>query len=325
MPRASSTASAARRVWIAASVIAALALAPAAFGQAAKKKATAPAASTPAETIERIQKTGTLKLGYRTDARPFSFNDEAGKPAGYSVELCEGLAGSVKSELNLPALKIDWVPVSVENRLKAVQQHDIDVQCGAVTVTLGRRKEVDFSTPIFPGGVGVVTRSDAPKQLRNILAGGAKDYTPNWRAVALNIVREQVFATVPGTTAEQWIKQRGKELQVEASVIPVSNYDEGIQAVLDRKASAFFAERAILLDAAQRNPSHRSLTVIERQFTYERLALPVARGDEDFRLLVDKSLSQLFTSPGFSEMYQKWFGKPDETANTFFRWNALPE
>jgi ABC-type amino acid transport substrate-binding protein len=313
-----------QRNWMALSVIAALTVAPAAFGQAAKKKTTS--ASTPsAGALDRIQKTGTLKLGYRADARPFSFNGEQGAPAGYSVELCQAIAEAVKSELKLPALKVEWVPVTVENRLTAVQQHQVDVQCGAVTTTLERRKQVDFSTPIFPGGVGVVVRSDAPKQLRNILSGKANDYAPTWRAVALNVLREQVFATVPGTMAEQFMKQRSDELHVQSHITPVASYDAGIQAVLDGQASAFFAERAILLDAAKRNPATRSLTVIDRQFTYEPLALPVPRGDDDFRLLVDRTLSRLYGSPGFADLYQRWFGKPDESATTFFRWNALPE
>jgi len=53
--------------------------------------------------------------------------------------------------------------------------------------------------------------------------------------------------------------------------------------------------------------------------------LAIARGDDDFRLLVDRSLSRFYNAPGFGSSYTKWFGKPDETAKNFFRWNALPE
>lgn len=316
------TASGRQLGWMAAWGIALLALTPAAFGQAAKK--TAPATSTQAGTLARIQKTGILKLGYRTDAPPFSYRDQAGKPAGYSVELCQTVGEAVDGELDRP-VKVEWVAVSVEDQLGAVQRHEIDVLCAAQTVTLERRKQVDFSTPIFPGGVGVLVRSDAPRQLKNILAGKARDYSPTWRAVALNILREQIFATVAGTTAEQWVKQRSQELNVQSHMIPVPNYDAGIQAVLDRDASAFFAERAILLDAVRRGPESKRLTVVERLFTYEPLALTISRGDEDFRLLVDRSLSRLYDSPAFPETYEKWFGEPDETAKTFYRWNALAD
>jgi len=50
------------RVWIATCAIALLAIAPAAFGQAAKKAAP-PAATPPASTLDRVRKTGSLRLG----------------------------------------------------------------------------------------------------------------------------------------------------------------------------------------------------------------------------------------------------------------------
>jgi ABC-type amino acid transport substrate-binding protein len=309
---------------MAVSAIALLAVAPPAFGQAAKKT-TAPAAKPAAVTLDRVKSSGTLKLGYRTDARPFSFKDASGNPAGYSVDLCRAIGESVKSRAGVADLKVEWVPITAENQLQAVEQHEVDVSCAAVTVTLKRREQVDFSLPIFPGGVGVVMRSNSPKRLRNILNGEAQQYTPTWKAVALNIILEQVFVTVPGTTAEQWIKDRGDELKVQFRVDPVSGYEAGIQAVLDGKASAFFAERAILLDAVKNHKSADDLTVLDRQYTYERLALPLQRGDDDFRLLVDRALSKEFESAGYQGTYAKWFGEPNEKSEVFFRWNSLPE
>ena len=35
--------------------------------------------------MSRIRSTGRLTLGYRADARPFSYADDSGMPAGYSV------------------------------------------------------------------------------------------------------------------------------------------------------------------------------------------------------------------------------------------------
>jgi len=309
--------------WIAVGAIALLATAPAVWGQTGKK--TPATAEKPAGgTLDRIKTAGSLKLGYRTDARPFSF-EEAGKPTGYSVDLCQALGESVKRQLGRTDLKVEWVPITADNQLTAVARHDVDVVCAAVTVTLKRREQVDFSTPIFPGGVGAVVRSDSPKRLRNILNGEAQEYTPTWRAVALNILREQVFSAVPGTTAEAWVKQKGQEFDVQFILAPVQSYEAGIQAVLAGKAGAFFAERAILLDAVRRHPKTDDLLVLDRQYTYERLALPIGRGDDDFRLLVDRSLSQQYESTGYEGTYTKWFGKPNEKSEVFFRWNALPE
>jgi ABC-type amino acid transport substrate-binding protein len=65
--------------------------------------------------------------------------------------------------------------------------------------------------------------------------------------------------------------------------------------------------------------------VLDRLFTYEPLALALARNDDDFRLTVDKSLSGLFASKDFDDLYRKWFGEPDENVRSFFRMSVLPE
>jgi putrescine:ornithine antiporter len=65
--------------------------------------------------------------------------------------------------------------------------------------------------------------------------------------------------------------------------------------------------------------------VLDRLFTYEPLAIGVRRGDDDFRLLVDQTLSRLYRSPELAKLYAPWFGKADDGTITFFRLSALPD
>ena len=67
------------------------------------------------------------------------------------------------------------------------------------------------------------------------------------------------------------------------------------------------------------------LVVLDRQFTYAPIALALERGNADFRLIVDRALSQIFHSEKFHNLFVKWFGKPDQSADTFFRLSTLPE
>ena len=89
-------------------------------------------------------------------------------------------------------------------------------------------------------------------------------------------------------------------------------------------ADVFFGERTVVLgamDAAAR----KDLVVLDRMFTHEMVAFALARGDDDFRLTVDRALSNFYPSPDFRELYAKWYGAFDDNARTFFLWNALPE
>jgi ABC-type amino acid transport substrate-binding protein len=59
------------------------------------------AAGAQAQTLERVRESGTFKIGYRTDAAPFAYQDELDEAVGYSVDLCRAVAINVKQALGL--------------------------------------------------------------------------------------------------------------------------------------------------------------------------------------------------------------------------------
>ena len=277
-----------------------------------------------ADTMDRIRESGKLTLGYRTDARPFSYMDASGNPAGYAIALCEAVSGAIKTESGNESLAVQWVPVTIEDRFTAVSQSKVDLLCGPDAETLERRKEVAFSIPVFQGGIGAIVRADAPAPLRDVLSGRPPS-GPTWRGSPARILDQKTFSAVAGTRSESWLNEKIHEFQIAANVITVDSYEAGITSVLDGGASAFFADRAILVDAAQTSASADDLLVIERLFTHEPVALVLVRNDDSFRLVVDRALSKLYTSPEFETLYLKWFGQPDDVTKAFFRMSALPE
>ncbi len=276
-------------------------------------------------TVERIRASHRIVFGYRTDARPFSYTSGGGRAAGYSIALCNRVADAVRHDLSLTDLRVDWMPLAVGDRFRALQEGRVDLLCAADTVTLARRTAVAFSIPIFPGGVGALVRADAPVRLREVLAGHGEVFQPIWRAHATQILQANAFTAVRGTTAEGWLMDRMDTLHVVAGRSAVDDYDAGVQALASRKADVFFGERAILIDAARRRQPARDVILIDRSFTYEPIALAMARGDEDFRLIVDRALSRTYRFGDIRPLYSDAFGEPDATAITFYRWNALPE
>jgi ABC-type amino acid transport substrate-binding protein len=278
-----------------------------------------------AATLDRIKETGHIRLGFRADAQPISYRDSGGKAAGYAVDLCLRVVEAIKGELALPNLTVDWVPVTAESRWTAVQAGEVDLVCGPDTATLARRKEVTFSIPIFPGGIGALVRTDAPERVTTILSGKTPQFQPTWRANAGQVLLAQRFAVVRGTTAENWVAGKTAELELNFQVTPVDSYDAGVKRLIDGDADVFFGDRALLLEATGRSGSGRHLALLARNFTYEPLALVMARGDEDFRLIVDRALSWLYNNGKAAELYTNCCGKPDEGVLAFYRMTALPE
>lgn len=277
-----------------------------------------------AGVLDRARDSSKLTFGYRADARPFAFAD-GGKPAGFSVALCQKVADAVKAELKLPGLQLDFVPVTATSRFELLQQGRIDLSCGTDTPTLARRGSVDFSLPIFFAGTGALLRKDADPRLRNALADQPDPARPVWRGAPGIFGLNVVFAVVAGTTVEKALIDRLKLRRVTVSVAPVPDYAAGVQMVLDGRAAALFGDRPVLLDLAQRGAGAGQLQVIERSFTREPLALALPRGDAEFRLLVDRTLSRLYRSAEFAALYTTYFGAPTAGALEFFQAVALPD
>ena len=224
---------------------------------AALPSPTAEAATGTASTLDRVKQSGKLTLGYRTDAQPFSYRDESGNAAGYSVALCQKIADQVKADLKLPNLTVEWLAVTMEGRFQALQEGKVDLLCEADSETLARRKDVGFSIPIYPGGIGALLRSDSSWRLRQVLTKGKAASGPFWRASPAQILEQQTFSVIPRTTSENWLAGRLDKFQLTARVVPVMSYEEGIRRVLDRSTNVFFGDRVILLEAAKRSPSKR--------------------------------------------------------------------
>ena len=265
------------------------------------------ASSVSAGTLDRVRDSGVLKLGYRTDAAPYSYKNTLGEPAGYSVDLCRNIAAFTKTSLKLKEISIEYVPVTAENRFKAVQDGRIDILCGATTATLSRREMVDFSLGTFIDGASVMLMAGGP--------GGFQDLAGKNVGVR------------GGTTTEEGLYETLKKLSVNANVVPVKSHDEGLAKLEKGDLSAYFADRAILMFLMASSPSAGQLRVSADYFSFEPYALAVKRGDNDFRLLVDTALSRLYRSGGIVPIFRNSFGnaEPSDVLRSLYLVNALPE
>ncbi|MGH6918272.1 MAG: amino acid ABC transporter substrate-binding protein, partial [Geminicoccaceae bacterium] len=92
--------------------------------------------------------------------------------------------------------------------------------------------------------------------------------------------------------------------------------------------AAYFADQAILIFLIARSEAPESLKLGEGQFTLEPYALGMQRGDDDFRLAVDTSLSRLYRSGEVDRIFKNSFGAnatPTEILRALYLISALPE
>ena len=264
------------------------------------------AAGAQAQTLDRVRDSGTFRIGFREDAAPFSYRDQLGEAVGYSVELCRAVAANVKTALGLAEIAVEYVPVTTEDRFQAVQDGRIDILCGASTVTLSRRKLVDFSLMTFIDGAGVLLREGGPDSFEG-LAG-------------------MTVGVRSGTTTEAALEGALAQQRLAVDVVPVASHDEGLARLEAGEIEAYFGDRAILIYLLLRSGSEE-LWVSDRQFSFEPYALALTRGDDDFRLLVDATLSELYGSGAIEQFFTAAFGakaKPSDMLKALYVINQLP-
>jgi ABC-type amino acid transport substrate-binding protein len=276
----------------------------------------------PTTTLDRIRRAGRIVIGYRADAAPMSHRDPSGKPAEYSIALCITVADALKQALSQPSLAVEWVPVA--NGFAGFEAHRVDLICRADEITLENRAQASFSIPIFPGGVSALVRADADQALVAALEERPKPYAPLWRGTPPPTLEHRTYSALVGSDTAEALKETIAKLRLTANVEPVADYDAGIAAVLAQRSDVLFGDREKLLEVLQRTRAEKELRVLTRRFTFASLALATPRNDDDFRLAVDRALSEFYANPAFGALYTANFGTPDSDTVAFFRNVGVP-
>ena len=261
-----------------------------------------------ASTLEQIKSSNTIRLGYRENSIPFSFVGEDKQPRGFTVDLCKIVANDVAKQLNIEKLDIKWVPVTAQSRFDALKDGKIDLECGNSTQTLSRRAEFDFSVMTFVDGAGLLFRKGEIPATSDHLTG-------------------QRIVVVSGTTTEKALESLGASAKLGAGLIRVADHDAALKALADKNATAYAADRTILITTALASGHAKEFELSHAQFTYEPYGLMMRR-DADFRLAVDRSLARLYRTGEVGPVLQRWFeplGNPGELVKVMFLLNGLPE
>jgi ABC-type amino acid transport substrate-binding protein len=265
------------------------------------------ASAASAGTLDRVRDSGVFKIGFRADAAPYAYKNKLGEAAGYSVDLCRNVGVAVKETLGLKDISIKYIPVTAENRFKAVQDGRIDILCGATTATLARRKLVDFSLGTFIDGATVMLKANGP--------GGFKELAGKNVGVR------------GGTTTEDGLRNSLKKMSVDAKVVPVKSHDDGLSKLQSGELSAYFADRGILMFLMVGSDAPQDLRVANDYFSFEPYALAMKRGDDEFRLVVDTALSRIYRTGAIVPIFRNSFGnaEPSEVLRSLYLINGLPE
>jgi len=247
------------------------------------------------DTLKRIADSGEIRIGFVPDAPPLSFLDEEDNVIGYSIDLCRHIASAARDAAGLEKIRIAFVPlVTMQERIAAVENGDIDIECGATTVTLSRRERVDFTLMTFITGGAILSRKNK----------------------AISVVDEldkKRIAVIAGTTTEDIVRRVAEVNDFRIKVVPIKTHDEGMDLLNEGKVDGYASDRAMLIGQVCRNANAvNEYTMTRSALSFEPYAFMIKRGDTEFRLAADRALASLYRTARIRRIYQNWFGRYGE-------------
>jgi ABC-type amino acid transport substrate-binding protein len=262
-----------------------------------------------ADTLDKIKRTGAISLGHREASIPFSYLGDKRQPAGYSVELCQRVAESVKRQLGLAELRINWVQVTPADRVARLVSGEIDLECGSTTNTLARQEQVSFSLLTFADGGSLLMKIDSGLD-------------------SLADMKGRKIGVVPGTTTERALAAALVRGKVKAETVKLKDHAEGLVAVMEGKVDAYASDRVILVGLVLGSGNRERLRLSQELYSYEPYALMMRKGDPAFRLAVNRELARLYRSEEIYAVYERWLGvlgSPGPLLKSLYFLNGLPE
>jgi ABC-type amino acid transport substrate-binding protein len=271
--------------------------------------ATSGHAQTLTGTLKKVNDSGTLTIGFRENALPFSYTGTDGKPAGYSIDLCQEIAVAVQQELKLANLAVRWVPVTPADRVDAVANGVVDIECGTTTASLSRQEKVDFTLMTFVDGATLLIVEGSGVRTAADLAG-------------------KRIGVVQGTTTEKAVADFLRQQSIAATVVLVKDHDEGLAGLQTSKMEAYASDRTILVGLVLQARGTARYALIADDLTYEPYGFMVRRDDSAFRLVANRALARIYRSGAIGAIYAKWFGplgKPTPALVLMYALQGLPE
>jgi len=239
-------------------------------------------------TLSAIKNSHVVHLGYRESSPPFSFLDQANRPIGYSLELCEAVVDEIGVEVDDPNLKIEYVKVTSDDRIQAVLQNKIDLECGSTTANAERSRQVAFSPLMFVAG----TKLMVPK------ASNVQSVTD---------LKGKTVVVTKGTTNEQAMHNADKKFSLGLNIITAGDHEQSYQTLSDGKADAFATDDILLYGLIARHKSQDKFRVTGDYLSYDPYGIMFRKGEPQLAAVVERTFRKLGSNHDLIPLYNKWF------------------
>jgi glutamate/aspartate transport system substrate-binding protein len=242
-------------------------------------------------TLRKIRESGVITLGYREAEFPFSYLDQAQRPVGYTMDICDRIVNAVKQRLNMPDLERRYVQVESPTRIPLVSNGTVDLECGVTTNTVEREREVAFTITTFVAESRLVSKKSAP-------------------VMRLEDMRGKVVTSTVGTTSLTHLQELYSTKGLDMTILAAQDDPEAFRLVVTDRAAAYAMDDALLRGTVASQPDPGDYVISSERLSVEPYGIMLTKGDPEFKRLADQVIIGLFSSGDIFKLYRKWFQSP---------------
>lgn len=242
-------------------------------------------------TLKKIKDNGIVVVGYREASVPFSYYNNDKKPVGYSVEISKLIIQQIKKKLDMPNLKVRWLPITSQNRIILVQNGTFDFGCNSTTHNASRAKQAAFSNSFFIIGTRLMTKKGS----------GIKDFDD---------LKGKTVVVGAGTTSEVLLNKLNHKNHMGMSIISAKDHTQSFLTLTSGRADAMMMDDALLAGERAKAKNHQQWVITGTPQSHEVYACMMRKNDPQLKSLIDSVITRIETDGTLKGIYKKWFMSP---------------
>jgi glutamate/aspartate transport system substrate-binding protein len=247
------------------------------------------------DTLAKIKSSGSISLGVR-DSSALSYTLGNGKYVGFHTEMGERIVADLSKSAG-KELKIQYTPVTSQNRIPLVQNGTVDLECGSTTNNATRAKDVSFAVTTYVEEVRILTKASSG-------INGIGD------------LKGKTVATTTGTTSVQTLRKNKRAEGIDFKEVMGKDHADSFLLLESGRADAFVMDGSILAANASKSRNAADYKIVGEVLSVEPIACMLRKDDPAFKKAVDDSIKRQIADGSLAKLYDKWFMQPIPPTNT---------
>jgi glutamate/aspartate transport system substrate-binding protein len=242
-------------------------------------------------TMDKIKSSGAVTMGVRESSIPMSYTTGDSRFDGYHVEACRMILNDIKDKLGMSTLRINYQPVTSQNRVPLVQNGTVDIECGTTTNNANRAKDVGFANTLYVEEVRIAVKANSGINSISQLAG-------------------KKVATTTGTTSVQLLRKHEKANNVNFDEVFGKDHSDSFLLLESGRADAFVMDGSILAGNIANAKNPKDFKIVGEVLSTEPIAIMVPKNDPEFKAAVNAAIAKIVANGRMPALWDKWFLKP---------------